>query len=119
MQILELKTIVPNQQSKTRIVELWAKTFGSRQLFREQGDFYQYVMEYPVFTAFNGELVRRIFGRLSQGVLSFFFQITIDFRKLKPNAITLVDKWIPIETKILTQFNDLFKEINNGNTDSH
>lgn len=56
-QVLELKFIVPNVQSKVRIVELWEKTFASRQQKRTAGTLVEYLKDFPVIGAFNGELV--------------------------------------------------------------
>lgn len=64
-QIQELKFIVPNQATKSRVVELWTATFNNRQAFRLENRFTEYLMDFPVFSAYNGELV------------SFFFKCNI------------------------------------------
>lgn len=56
-QIEELKFIVPNQANRSRVIELWAATFGDRQTFRNENRLSEYFQDFPVFSAYNGELV--------------------------------------------------------------
>ncbi|XP_062533549.1 uncharacterized protein LOC134202559 [Armigeres subalbatus] len=91
--VLELKTIVPNQQAKGQVLKLWTSTFSFRQKYRDQENFYDFILDFPVFTAFDGEL------------------ISCDFRKLKPEAETFADVWAPLEEKILQQHKECYCEI--------
>nr|XP_019528629.1 uncharacterized protein LOC109400596 [Aedes albopictus] len=91
--ILELKTIVPNAQMKSRVLELWGNTFSIRQQHRQQGNFYDFIMDFPVFTAFDGEMV------------------THDFEKLKPDAESFASSWPTLEAKILDRHKECFKEV--------
>ncbi|KXJ68262.1 hypothetical protein RP20_CCG004689 [Aedes albopictus] len=91
--VLELQFIVPNPTNKPRVVDLWKITAGKRQQSREAGEFQQFLREFPVATAYDGEL------------------ITIDFRMLKPSSTEFNDGWDTLEQKILTNHSALFREL--------
>ncbi|XP_065075784.1 uncharacterized protein LOC135717554 [Ochlerotatus camptorhynchus] len=94
--VLELKFIVPNVQSKVRIVELWEKTFASRQQKRTAGTLVEYLKDFPVIGAFNGELIK------------------LEFTKIKPGAKSFTDHWEELQNKILKQYADMFVELKNS-----
>ncbi|XP_021703123.1 uncharacterized protein LOC110677020 [Aedes aegypti] len=91
----ELRFIVPSQQIKSRVFELWNATFENRQKYRSEGSFYSYVQNHPVLTAFNGKL------------------ITNDFHKLKPSAKPFVETWTAMEGKIISNNREVYTELKN------
>nr|XP_029723539.1 uncharacterized protein LOC109403469 isoform X2 [Aedes albopictus]XP_029723540.1 uncharacterized protein LOC109403469 isoform X2 [Aedes albopictus] len=91
--IEELKFIVPNQANRSRVIELWAATFGDRQTFRNENRLSEYFQDFPVFSAYNGELV------------------SIDYAKMKPSAAPFIEIWEQMEPKVLKQHEHLYKEI--------
>ncbi|XP_058445906.1 uncharacterized protein LOC131427042 [Malaya genurostris] len=94
--MLELKFIVPSQQNKNRIIELWNISFQNRQQSRELKHSFECIDDFPVLTAYNGEL------------------ITLDFLKIRPQATSFSEKWETVQERILSQYNQLFCELNHG-----
>lgn len=56
-QIEELKFVVPTEDNKTRIAYLWDSTFDYRCQYRANKDVFSFLEEFPVASAFDGELV--------------------------------------------------------------
>ncbi|XP_062534812.1 uncharacterized protein LOC134203994 isoform X2 [Armigeres subalbatus] len=91
----ELRFIVPTEQEKGRIRQLWQQTLIQRNNARDEGTFLQYLQEFPVALAFGGEL------------------LSLDFEVLKPNACLFEDGWNSILPKILAEFEDVHMFIKN------
>ncbi|XP_055536043.1 uncharacterized protein LOC129724840 [Wyeomyia smithii] len=90
--IEELKFITPTISTKSRIEHLWDATFISRNVYRKNKDFFAYLEEFPVASAFDGQL------------------IDFDFCKM----YTLTDfwrNWMEWQCRILTMYGDLYKEL--------
>ncbi|EAT37863.1 AAEL010194-PA [Aedes aegypti] len=91
----ELRCIVPTHQEKGKIEELWKKTIIQRNKARDEGFFLQYLKDFPVALAFDGQL------------------ISLDFQLLKPNAQCFDDAWNSILPKILDQYRDVHMYMKN------
>nr|XP_029713738.1 uncharacterized protein LOC109403182 [Aedes albopictus] len=91
----ELRFIVPSEQEKARILELWKQTLVHRNSARDEGMFWQYMKDFAVASSFGGAL------------------ISLDFELLKPNACCFDDAWKSIEPKILDQFRNVHRYIKN------
>nr|XP_029732531.1 uncharacterized protein LOC109421601 [Aedes albopictus] len=91
--VLELKFIVPNAQSKMRILELWEKTFENRQQLRKSESLLEYFNDFPVIGAFDGELIK------------------LEFLKIKPEAKPFKDHWDEIQDKILDHYTNMCVEL--------
>ncbi|XP_065081450.1 uncharacterized protein LOC135704016 [Ochlerotatus camptorhynchus] len=92
----ELKFIIPNSQMKSRVIELWNATFKMRHQYRIENQFIGYAADFPVITAYNGEL------------------LTMDFKIIHQKAAAFLDKWDILEPKISVRYHNLFKELKNG-----
>ncbi|XP_065088056.1 uncharacterized protein LOC135709595 [Ochlerotatus camptorhynchus] len=93
--IEELKFVVPTEDNKTRIAYLWDSTFDYRCQYRANKDVFSFLEEFPVASAFDGEL------------------IDYDFKKMKKNTVDFTDNWKHWQEKILQGHRHLFREISN------
>ncbi|XP_029707906.2 uncharacterized protein LOC115254508 [Aedes albopictus] len=89
----ELKFVVPVPENRKKIDELWAATFNYRSQYRANQDFQSFLEEFPVSTAFEGELVQYDFERI--------FNKTVDFE----------GQWHTWQEKLLKTYKHLFREI--------
>ncbi|XP_065095690.1 uncharacterized protein LOC135717503 [Ochlerotatus camptorhynchus] len=93
--IEELKFVVPTEDNKTRIAYLWDSTFDYRCQYRANKDVFSFLEEFPVASAFDGEL------------------IDYDFKKMKKNTVDFTDNWKHWQEKVLQGHRHLFREISN------
>ncbi|XP_065077146.1 uncharacterized protein LOC135700554 [Ochlerotatus camptorhynchus] len=91
----ELRFIVPNQQTKSHVIDLWNKTFERRQKYRFEENFFSFAKDCLVITAYDGDLIR------------------IDFQKLKPTAKPFMENWNTVEPKVIMNNRELYMELKN------
>lgn len=110
-----MKFVIPNSQMKSRIIDLWNATFKKRHQFRVDNQFIEYAVDFPVMTAYNGELVNIILSdSYLYSSMDFLTQVTIDFKIIHQEAAPFLEKWDDLEPKILTRYDNLFKNMKNG-----
>ncbi|XP_062541896.1 uncharacterized protein LOC134209890 [Armigeres subalbatus] len=91
----ELKFVVPTTENRKKIMNLWSSTFEYRSQFRSNQDFHSFIEEFPVTTAFDGELVE------------------YDFRRMWNQTMEFVEQWNTWQHKILMSYKHLYREISN------
>ncbi|XP_055532980.1 uncharacterized protein LOC129723058 isoform X1 [Wyeomyia smithii] len=93
--INELQLQIPTDQTKPRIFYLWKRTLHYRNNLRKNATLLQFIKDFPVTAAFEGQL------------------ITLDFESLHPNAPPFQEMWECIHPKILDQFQDVHRFLKN------
>ncbi|XP_065083261.1 uncharacterized protein LOC135705442 [Ochlerotatus camptorhynchus] len=91
----ELKFIVPISENRSRINQLWTSTFEYRSQYRENHDFHSFLEEFPVSSAFEGELVE------------------YDFKRMRNQTVDFAEQWNVWQAKVLKTYQHLFREISN------
>nr|XP_029725459.1 uncharacterized protein LOC115265251 isoform X1 [Aedes albopictus] len=91
--IAELKFIVPTDQAKTHILDLWKKTIKIRNEHRIEETFLTFMNDFPVASAFSGML------------------LAYDYTTIYPKAFEFKDSWKDIQPKILDRYRDMFRFI--------
>lgn len=91
----EMKFIVPTAENRKRIMELWSSTFEYRSNFRVNQDFYSFIEEFPVSTAFEGELVE------------------YDFKMMWNHTVDFGEQWSIWQHRVNNSYPHLFREISN------
>ncbi|XP_062550519.1 uncharacterized protein LOC134215318 [Armigeres subalbatus] len=93
--ITELKFIVPSDQSKTHILNLWSKTIKIRNEHRNEGSFLTFLNDFPVASGFGGLLIAQ------------------DYKILYPKATEFEEFWNAMQPKILNRYPDVYRFIKN------
>ncbi|XP_065085860.1 uncharacterized protein LOC135717162 [Ochlerotatus camptorhynchus] len=91
--IEELKFIVPVPENRNRIIQLWESTFAIRCQYRSNNDFMSFLEEFPVSTAFHGELIE------------------YDFKRMTSRNVVFTEEWACWQHKVLHSYKYMFKEI--------
>lgn len=91
----ELQFAVPSEQTNPRIKDLWNQTLKYRNERRSEETFLQFMMDFPVASAFGGEL------------------ISLEFELMKPAAAPFEDTWNNLQPKILGMYRDVHRYIKN------
>ncbi|XP_065075394.1 uncharacterized protein LOC135699115 [Ochlerotatus camptorhynchus] len=93
--IIELKFIVPSDETKNHILNLWKKTLKIRNEHRNERTMLTFLKDFPVASAFGGVL------------------IAYDYTTLRPNASDFNESWNDIQSKVLVRYSDTFRFIKN------
>ncbi|XP_053698336.1 uncharacterized protein LOC128745320 [Sabethes cyaneus] len=91
--LTELQYSIPNDQSKERLVAVWKATIAYRNEQRTAGTFSEFLKDFPVASAFNGELLAE------------------DFAMLKPKADNFDITWNNLQPKVIACFDEMFLHI--------
>ncbi|XP_062550611.1 uncharacterized protein LOC134215430 isoform X2 [Armigeres subalbatus] len=91
----EMKFICPTPKTQSRAQELWVKTFKDRDRVRQAGEFNKYLLEFPVSTCFDGQLLK------------------LDFQKLYPDPPEFWVKFENLQTKVLRTYPSMLKHVQN------
>lgn len=118
-QVEEMKFVVPVEGNKTRIAYLWDATFDYRCQYRTNNDVYSFLEEFPVASAFDGDLVPIQCLLLCMNFKwnfnhPFRIQINRDFKKMMKITVDFTDTWNHWQEKVLQGHRHLFREISDG-----
>lgn len=117
LQIDELKFAVPTEKIKIYILDIWRRSLKFRNELRNEGKFLQFMTDFPVASAFSGLLVRIISfttNGLNLILILVLFQISEDYKLLKPEASSFNESWTSYQLRILERHQDMFRYIKDG-----
>lgn len=82
----DLQYIIPGDDTKNQIFELWKKTFSYRNDQRDAGNFKQFIKDYPQTLCFGGALIAE------------------DFHLSYPDCKEFDSRWDELEIKVVTTY---------------